>query len=210
MVLAIAALRPAIVHAMPADPTNVNNPGPGELARLPEYCKYTTTFHRGEPSDPGKLDWLRRLGPTMAHLHHYCWALLIENRLVAGGISPQMRVTMLRRCIADIWYVLRNGEPDFVLLPELLYRLGTYHVRLGELSEAVGHFEQARDRRPDYWPAYAELAKIHLRLSRRQEAVQTLKEGLQHSPGQKELIEQLAEAESRSPDGRQRPRADAR
>lgn len=201
LTVVLGALTVQPVVAAP-DPFNVNNPTAGELARLPEYCMYTITYHRGGPADPVRAQWLATLGPTLAHLHHYCWALVIENRLLAGGIPPHTRAAMLRRCIADILYVLRNGEPDFVLMPELLYRLGTYHTRLGEWPEAVDYFEQSRGRKPDYWPAYVELSNVHLQFGRRQRAIEILNEGLQFAPQQKELLEQLRQLESRPQAGR--------
>ncbi|MCW5661968.1 MAG: tetratricopeptide repeat protein [Burkholderiaceae bacterium] len=188
-----------------ADPFNVSNPTAGEMARLPEYCPYTVGYHRGGPADPVRADWLAKLGPTLAHVHHYCWALLMVHRSQFGGVTPEVRAALLRRAISDIHYVLRNGESDFVLLPELFYRLGTYHAALGEWPLAVEFLDRSRESKQDYWPPYVELASVNLQLGRRQQAIDILKEGLRVMPNERQLNEALRRVETTPPDGKAVP-----
>ena len=168
------------------------NPTAGEMALLPEYCPYTTGYYRGGPD---RALWLARLGPTLNHVHHYCWAILKVNRALSSSFAPQLRNNLISSSILEIQYVLNNGEPDFVLLPELLYRAGTFHALIGELPQAIDFFERSRTAKADYWPPYVELAKVNLGLGRRQKAIETLRAGLEVMPSEQALLDALKRVE---------------
>lgn len=175
------------------DPFDMANPSAGEMALLPDYCPYTIVYYRGGPD---RELWQARLGPTLTHLHHYCWAILKVNRAKTGGYSAQLRYNLIASAVNEIQYVLNNGEPNFVLLPELLYRAGTFQMMNGELVPAMEFFERSRASKPNYWPPYVELANINQRLGRRDKALETLRAGLELMPNEPALLDALRRVEA--------------
>jgi tetratricopeptide (TPR) repeat protein len=124
-------------------------------------------------------------------MHHYCWALISANRAKRGGIAPQERRYLYQSAINDSFFVIENSQPDFVLLPEIYFRMGQYYSAMGDASRAMEMLQKSREIKADYWPAYLELAAINLALGRRQAAIDFLETGLQNSPGQAQLAAEL-------------------
>ena len=166
----------------------------GEVARLPEYCANAQSFARqGIPDAPSVIQrhWLGLMGTTFWHMHHYCWALVSANRSEESNLAPNQRVYLLNSAISDANYVVERAPQDFPLLPEILYRVGQYHLKAGRPVESMSHFNKSRTIKPDYWPPYIELAKISAALGKQQEAVVVLEEGLKLMPDQPQLTEAL-------------------
>lgn len=185
--VAVACLVLTHGDAMAQKPPNV---GPGELARLPEYCAVSQSFAVGgfpEGPLPVQVPWIARMGPAFWAVHHYCWALINAGRAEAPGVPRATRDHLLRRAIDDVDYVLRNSPPDFVLAPELFLRNGDYYDKLGLPVQAMEYYELSRRKKPDYWPAYARLAALQARLGKRDIALQVLDEGLAVLPKHPEL-----------------------
>lgn len=166
------------------------NVGPGEIARLPEYCAVSQSFAEGGfPGGPlpSQQAWIARMGAGFWAVHHYCWALINAGRAEAPGTTRATREHLLRRAIDDVNYVLVNSPSDFVLAPELLLRNGDYHDKLGLPVQAMEFYELSRRKKPDYWPAYARLAVLQARLGKRDVAQRVLDEGLAVLPNHPEL-----------------------
>lgn len=194
LVLSLTLMSTAsVVVAVPADITTQ------EMALISQYCRYTQTFKNEsghsesslKPS-PAAQRWVAVMGPTFWHMHHYCWgqiSVLRANRSNSstGGIS---RTSLLESAVADYNYVIRNAPRDFVLLPEILSRLGEVEVRLGRIADANKSFAEARALKPDYWPAWSHWAEFLIKAGKRTEALEFVKSGLQHNPRSKVLREQ--------------------
>jgi tetratricopeptide (TPR) repeat protein len=131
------------------------------------------------------------MGKTFWHLHHYCWALVNERRALSAGVPPGMRDHLLGTAIGDCYYVLQNASPDFPLLPEIYVRVGDVYLKLGNLAQAQLHYGKARDAKPDYWPAYARMADVNVKLGLKQAALDVLAEGLKQAPDEPNLRQQL-------------------
>jgi Flp pilus assembly protein TadD len=71
---------------------------------------------------------------------------------------------------------LAELEPDD---PLVHYGLGTEHLKLGELAEAVSAFRRTLELKPDYSAAYRELGKALDKLGDRQAARQAYEKGKQ-------------------------------
>jgi hypothetical protein len=196
MLLAALISLPATAQMAPADPLDVATLRGGEMARLPEYCPHTWGYHQGGPE---RADWFVRLGPMMEHMHHYCWGILKANRAAAPGVTPQVRAGLYGSAISEFQYVLRHAPKEFVLLPEIFYRVGTYHAALGDWVQAIDFFDRSRATKPDYWPAYLETAKLNMSIGRRQQAIEALQSGLQVLPNESQLLEALKRIESKPP-----------
>ncbi len=139
------------------------------------------------------------MGDTFWALHHYCWALVNANRAMRAGVSPRQRAHLLDVAIADNYYVLQHAARDFPLTPEILLRIGQYHAILGRAALAIEHFEKSRQTKPDYWPAYLEIARVNARIGRRQAAIDVLRAGLSQVPGQPRLLGALSDLGVKSP-----------
>lgn len=183
--------------------TTPQNISAAEVSRLPEYCPNTQSFPSqvGVPDAPSSTQkrWLSLMGSTFWHMHHYCWALISANRSEEIGLAPNQRVSLLNSAISDVNYVLERAPADFPLLPELLYRVGQYHLKAGRQVESMSHFNKSRTVKPDYWPPYIELAKISAALGKQQDAVAVLEEGLKLMPDQPQLTEALTRVKQSRP-----------
>lgn len=169
------------VHASPA------NVGDGEIAMLPPYCLDADWSGRNMNLERRKV-WRARLGPSFDGLHHYCWALVLARR--ASTVTDKARRSfMYNEAVGDYMYAINNSAKDFILLPELLYRMGEAYAGDGNVASALSAFEASRQRKADYWPAYLKAAELLDKMKLRSKAVELLREGLYFSPDQPALLE---------------------
>jgi len=163
------------------------------MARLPEFCQDTLSFEpNGSPDGPTPRQrrWVSQMGKAFWAMHHYCWALIHVNRSQMAGLPLHVRKHMWNTAIADQYYVVRYAQPDFVLLPELFYRIGSTHVLLQEYAQTISAFDRSRALKPDYWPPYVGHAGVLETLGKNLEAKKILESGLQQMPGEPTLIRQ--------------------
>ena len=178
----------ACVSASQAIPPNMTA---GEIARLPEYCVDTFSFTKQwaqySPT-PRQARWEGLMGKTFWSIHHYCWGLIIANRTGRIGLNPQERDGMFASAIAEIYYVIGEAPPDWVLLPEMYTRAGEYFARRGRYIEAVEHQERAIALKADYWPPYVALIDLHISYKRRSLAEKVLQEGVNNLTERTQLL----------------------
>lgn len=157
----------------------------GEMALLPEFCQDAQGFKYGDayfnPS-PRAPKWVGMMGQTFWAMHHHCWALIRINRSKAAGTSRQMIEGHLRAAIGDFIYVLNHANRDFILLPEIYTRIGDAHVQLEEYGSALQAYKNAREVKPDYWPAYVHWADVLAKVGKRKEAKALVEEVLKITP----------------------------
>lgn len=196
--LALAALLAGLVPAESrAAPENIT---PGEMAMLPPYCPDTIPYfpegkHAAQPDQqhPRVQRWTSILGTKpFSSLHHYCWALINASRARFVTDTTQ-RNHMLSTAIADCIYVLANSGPEMLLRPEILLRIGEYAIQLGRYDQAHGALLEARQLKPDYWPAYARWAEVLAKIGKKAEARELVATGLSFSgaPALKKLYREL-------------------
>lgn len=162
---------------------------PEELAMTPPYCPYTQTIGHYTSSSEGRM-WLSRLGPSFAHMHHYCWGQINYQRALRSGTPENTRRGLLNEVRIDYRYVTAAATPDFVLLPEIYSRLGEVELRLDMIRDADKSFTKARALKPDYWPAYSHWAEYLIAQGKRSEARKVVAAGLKYSPNSKVLLAQ--------------------
>ncbi|HEY1092201.1 MAG TPA: tetratricopeptide repeat protein, partial [Burkholderiaceae bacterium] len=163
----------------------------GEMAALPVYCPDTMGFKYGDAysnTSPRAKHWVGMMGPGFWAMHHYCWALLSEGRARAPAITTEQRRFLYESAIADATYVVLNTKPDFILLPEILVRIGEWQLKINRIPQAYDAFMQARTAKPDYWPAYSKWAELQISQKLLSQARKTLEEGLAQAPDASELI----------------------
>jgi tetratricopeptide (TPR) repeat protein len=93
----------------------------------------------------------------------------------------------LSSAFREIEYVIERAPRDYMLRPEMLTKQGMIMRRLDRLDKAMSLLEQARSLDPTYWRAYYEIANCQLARNRKDEARETLKQGLAASPNARVL-----------------------
>jgi tetratricopeptide (TPR) repeat protein len=150
---------------------------PEHMNLLPEYCRYTFGYRDRYGGDEGRHKyWSQRLGPEMAHMHHYCNALGLINR--ARGALPKDRGKWSSPAIGELDYVIRNVNESYPLLPEILARKGEALVHIGRFADAEQTLQKAIELKPDYWPAYTRLAESFVARNETNKARDVLKQGM--------------------------------
>jgi hypothetical protein len=172
-------------------PANITD---AEIKVLPRYCPDTMGFTKyGDAvtnTSPRAGHWVALMGKGFWAMHHYCWAQTNLMRAKRSGTAPQIRRGTLEGVRGDYQYVLNNTPADFILRPEVLTRLGEVELMLANPNGANSAFANARELKPDYWPAYSHWAEFLIRSGKRAEAKQLLQTGLEYSPTAKVLLEQ--------------------
>ncbi len=174
-----------LAHGASAAPDNITR---GEIALLPGYCPDTQTFSRDDARTSVKSErWRAMFGPTFSALHHYCWGLISVSRARSPGVLGLTRQGLLMSAINDFRYVVQHATPDFILLPEIYYRMGETQLELQAYGAALDAFTMSRQAKPDYWPPYARWAEALVKLGKKNEALAHLEQGLRLMPAEPAL-----------------------
>lgn len=180
----LLALSAGVQAAKPSDWTEA------ELALVAPYCIDTMGWKYGDAysnTSPRAPYWVGQMGKSFWAMHHYCVAILNLRRVhrFPRAQWPGRYVEVLD----DLQYVVRNSTRDFVMLPEVLSRIGEVELLRGNPAAAAEAFDRARHQRPDYAPAYTHWAQALEKLGQRKEAMSLLREGLSHAPKSKPLLD---------------------
>jgi len=160
-----------------------------EMATIPPYCPYAQSWDQYMVSPESKR-WASIMGKPFHAIHHYCWAQINLQRALRSGTPEATRMNLFRVVRDDYLYVAQRSTPEFVLLPEIMSRLGEVEVRLSLINDANRSFATARQLKPDYWPAYSHWAEYLMRAGKKAEAKALVKTGLEYSPASRVLREQ--------------------
>lgn len=166
-----------------------------EKALTSPFCIDTEAFGGAHQCQGGRTPkshyWQRVLGNGFCHLHHYCWAEIHLLRANKHSTSPEERQRQFQYAIGEFSYVIRHSPRDFVLLPEVYTRLGQAALRINDYTAADDAFRNARELKPDYWPAYSHWAEYLIRVGEHSAARKIVTDGLHHAPNAKTLLDQL-------------------
>jgi tetratricopeptide (TPR) repeat protein len=160
-----------------------------EWALLPAYCPHTMAFKGYTPENRAKWEPLMGGWKNFSAMHHYCWALIRFHRAEQARVPMAQKRGLRSMALDDFLYVLINTDEHFVLLPELLTKIGRTQLLLDRPNDADQSFAKARSIKPDYWPAYSHWAEFLKRSGRRDDALSVVKTGLQQAPTAKTLHE---------------------
>lgn len=158
-----------------------------ELALLPVYCKGTQQI-RSISNDPKPLsEYVAIYGDAYTHLHHYCWALNIENKL--PGIRKEIyKQNSLALILANIQYVLDRSPLSFSLLPEMYIKKAQTLFKMERDVEAVGVLFKLTQIRPRYGPAYAQLGAYYQGIGDKSNAIKSYEQGIINTPKANEVF----------------------
>ena len=143
------------------------------LKKLPDYCEYMGVLQAGR-TEKGK-ELRKKYGPSWAHMHHYCWALVDLKK----GYDHQ--------AIKNLDYVLRNITRDPSLRPMVLFKKAMVLSINQSSSEAVSVYRELIEIKPDFEPAYVALANLFLQQGDKKTAREIAALGLEHIPNSEKL-----------------------
>ena len=175
----------------------------GELALAADFCLDVQAmpvlgWSKTTPS-PRAPKWIAIMGEPFWAMHHYCWARIGLERATRGGVSAVARNFAIGAAISDFNFVIKNSPPDFVMLPEIYYRIGDAQQMLEDYGAALEAFAKSRSLKRDYWPPYVGEAKMLVKLGKRKEAQDLLKQGLKIMPSEPNLVAALERASAAGP-----------
>jgi tetratricopeptide (TPR) repeat protein len=149
-----------------------------EVNRLPAYCRGTQSIAplTGANHQAG----IKLYGDEYRHLHHYCLALIAENKAL-GILDKTQRGYLLGPAVGDVDYIIQRSRPTFILLPEIYSGKGRILFKLGRAPEAVASLYKALQIKPDYAPAALQLSRYFERQGERAKAIAILKTTAEHS-----------------------------
>jgi hypothetical protein len=177
------------MSASAGKPDNVTN---AEMVLLPRYCPDTMGFNYGDATwntSPNAAKWVAMMGHGFWAVHHHCWALIKFHRAERATMDSGQKLAYRESALGDFWYVVKNTNSDFVLLPEIFTWIGRTEILLGHPSNAGEAFARARASKADYWPAYSYWAEFLVTAGHRADAMAIVKAGLQQAPNAKPLLD---------------------
>ena len=158
-----------------------------EFARLPAYCK--ARLHKAATPLQKKV-WRKKIGKDFMHIHHYCVGLNLLNQSHQIG-KKQAKRDALKAAIKQISYTQRHASEQFVLQPEMAYKIGGIYERLGDRSTAMKEYRKGIALNPRIPALYAALSDLFKAIGDDEEALNVLKRGLKHKPKSKKLNRRL-------------------
>jgi tetratricopeptide (TPR) repeat protein len=169
-----------------------------EVALLPEFCRHTQLIIERHGSPVAQRQWIERVGPGFLHMHHYCIAVVAYVRSHRHQNTANDRAGYLNFAAQNLSYVVRNAEPQFAFMPEVLYRRGQVVFRQGNASAAIADLERAVQGDPRHARASYELSQVLLSIGEKARAERVLKQALEASPTSKLLTSALRDLNSRN------------
>jgi hypothetical protein len=162
----------------------------GERALLPPFCEETMGFRPG--TDVGQMGpnapyWFGVMGKSFVTMHHYCYALVKQQRALAPGQSAFNREALLSQAINEYQYVIDNALPNFVLLPDVFVQRGDVQALLKRYVDAIESYRSSRQRKPDYWRSYSREAAVLVGMNNGKAALAILEEGIRAVPADPRL-----------------------
>jgi tetratricopeptide (TPR) repeat protein len=160
-----------------------------DIHLLPQYCK-------DNAAGKGRFEkWRSTFGEAYIHMHHYCAGVSAELK-AKSTLNQQERVSALQRVVGQMRYVSSSCSTRCVLYPELHTRWGWALSELGQVGEAVQHYQLAIKAKRNYTPAYARLSELYLKSNQVDEARKILESGLKAKPNSSALKRRLKKLES--------------
>lgn len=157
-----------------------------EFQRLPDVCRYMQGYGYETPRG---VAYRQQIGVALEHVHHYCRGLRDMFFARFAPVPPDHRRGLWSRALGEVDYMIKNTPQTNLLMPEFWYQRGEILLALGDMFEAQRAFEQSRQLKPDYWPAYTSWADFLIQNRRFDEARAVIDLGLQNAPDTPQLLQ---------------------
>lgn len=112
-------------------------------------------------------------------MHHYCWAMIDQMRLMRTLADKRRRDYMVERVVGNLDYVINNSDTDFAFRPEIFQRRATVLRLGGRNDEALRTLRQWVDEWPKMPAAHVALIELLLTLGRKESAREAYSNALQ-------------------------------
>ena len=156
---------------------------------LPQYCK-------DNAAGKSRFEkWRSTFGEAYIHMHHYCAGVSAELK-AKSTLNQQERVSALQRVVSQMRYMSSSCNTKCVLYPELHTRWGWALGELGQVGEAVQHYQLAIKAKRNYTLAYVRLSELYLEVNQPDEARKILESGLKARPNSSALKKRLKKLDS--------------
>jgi tetratricopeptide (TPR) repeat protein len=162
-----------------------------EIALLPDYCRHTQLIMAQHGSAAMHKEWTARVGEEFMHMHHYCISVVALVRSYRARLPAQDRSGYLGFAVENLTYVIDRARPDFVLLPEVLFRRGQAFQLLGRHDRAIKDLEVSLSLDPAQPRAAFALAQSLDSVGQRQQAREVVARALEKAPGSRLLQQEL-------------------
>lgn len=161
-----------------------------DLKSLPPLCKGTQLI-RGVSGDKTPMDvYTKQYGQEFIYLHHYCFALKVENDFYKNPSSAYWQ-GKLNYAIGDLDFVLERSSPTFVLLPDILLAKARIYALQKQNGLAVITAHKAVEAKPDYVRAYTFISDLYEKLGDKTNAIKTLQSALERVPDSTPIMNRL-------------------
>lgn len=154
-----------------------------ELKFLPPYCckvaQNRDLWERERDKWGGVFRSKGESGQDWIHIHHYCFGLVALSRMQRGVGD---RNHLLKRAEGEFKYMIEHASPKFILMPEILLKLGQVKLMMGNQAEALRHYYKSIQLKKDYVPAYVQIINYYVLNNNRNEALKFVKMGLKYAP----------------------------
>ncbi len=168
-------------------------PTDAELRLLPPYCVAKLR------NDPALTRiWAPRVGQQFTNLHHYCFGLNFVNRYLFHS-RPEDKASNLNFALNEFSYMVEHLFPNSPLAPEIYLSRGAALLYVKRDSEAIRDIMKAVELNPQLDKAYDTLAKFYVDHDQRDKALETVTEGLRHSPDSNKLKHRYTQLGGKQP-----------
>lgn len=165
-----------------------NNKTDIDIIALPDYC---APIIKRELMDKENIRRWEKFYSGFDGIHHYCYGLNAYNNALRTFDGAD-RKYLLKGAINEMSYPLHHHfNPKHPLSPKLFYDIGKASEALEDYKSAIGYYQSSIELNPNIWLPYAALSDLQVKLNLKNEAIETLKNGLKFKPNSKPLLKRL-------------------
>jgi tetratricopeptide (TPR) repeat protein len=155
-----------------------------ERLLLPPFCMAKA----GKATKTENRHWLDTFGrDNWVSMHHYCTNIVGENR-ANMIVDLEMKTRGLRGARQGYQKHLAETTKDYILRPEIYYRIGSVSYRLGDTSTALDAYYKSIQLKPKYTRSYIGLSNIFRDMGQYKEALEIINKGLVVKPESRGLL----------------------
>lgn len=183
------------IIASPGHAADPWTPSDAEMASLPPFCK--AKLNPDSSGGEYKM-WANTLGKDFEHTHHYCVGINFINRYYRSR-SPQDKRFNLNNALGNLNYMVNHASPNYSLMPDVYLNRGLVYSLQKQHGRAIADLQKAIELNPRQAKAYNVLADYYVSMKMQTKALETVTQGLRHSPDTTSLQRRYGELGGKLP-----------